>query len=370
VRTYSSHAPRRILLTFAAALLALLVLPSLATASGRPSRYLIKGVPEIGQLDYTGCGAAAMQMMMDYWGPRVDQREIVDVIRSMSRGSSLPDAARAAQFSFKSACQSDAYPGYQPFHGYRERSLGYGGFFYASTTSWFEQLKNIVAQGYPVQVLTDWTPTESGPHYRVVVGYDDVKKVVYLNDPWPYGPWLVQYKKPGFSGWTWPYADFLKVWALPTDDWGLAGYFYGAVVAAPWRVVVTAPRTVEEGATFTVTVRATYRCPAPFGRGPSATFPIFTATKCTDFLLLPKGFKLVGLPTRQLGSGTLAAGHVSVALKYRVTAPNRDVSVWLKAKASGKVSGSCPKWGDVYWNAAYSYADVIGGWGLTHLVVK
>ena len=197
---------------------------------------------------------------------------------------------------------SDAYPGYQPTKGYAERKLGYGSFFYASTTEWFDQLKEIVAQGYPVQVLTDWTPDEFGPHYRVVVGYDDVKQVVYLNDPWPYGPWLDMYKKPGYRGWTWPYADFLKVWALPTDNWGLAGYNYGAVVAAPWKVQVSAPRHVAPGATFTVKVRATYRCPAPFGAGPAPAFPMFTASAVRAALELPAGFVAVSTHTKKIGA--------------------------------------------------------------------
>jgi hypothetical protein len=327
-----------LLLTAALLLLVALVVPATALAA-HPSRYLIRGVPEIGQLDYSGCGSAALAMQFSYWGPRVDYKEIVDVTRTMSRGGSLPDMARGGQFSFMSDPVSDAYPGYQPFKGYAERKLGYGSFFFASTTSWFDQLKDIIAQGYPVQVLTDWTPTEVGPHYRVVVGYDDVKQVVYLNDPWPYGPWLDQYKKPGYKGWTWPY------------------------VTVPWKVTVRAPDAVTAGKTFTVKVKAKYRCPAPFGQGPEVTFPTFPASSAKLALVLPKGFRAVGSRTAVIGSGTLLAGASSQWQSFTVRAPQKMGTWRLRAKGSGLVSGSVPLWGTVYWNAPYDYTDCIGGFG-------
>jgi hypothetical protein len=358
----------RLLALAVVALLVLLLLPAAAGAA-HPSRYLISDVPQIPQLDYSGCGAAAMSMQFDFWGARIDYKEVVDVCRSMARGTSLMDAARAGQFSSESTAASDAYPGYQPVKGYKERKLGYGAFFYASTTDWFDQLKDIIAQGYPVQVLTDWTPDEYGPHYRVVVGYDDVKQVVYLNDPWPYGPWLDMYKKAGYKGWTWPYADFLKVWALPTDDWGLAGYKYGAVIAAPWKVKVWAPRHVEPGATFQVKVSATYRCPAPFGTGSEPTFPTFTASAVRAALVLPAGFQAVGVSSKQLGDGTLTAGAQSATVTFKVRAPGRTGTYKVQAKATGDVGGSVPLWGDVYWNAAYDYTDRIGGYGQARTVV-
>lgn len=359
---------RILVLTAALLLLAALVVPAAALAS-HPSRYVLRGVPEIPQLDYSGCGSAALAMQFAYWGPKVDYKEIVCVTRTMARGGSLPDMARGGQFSFKSDAVSDAYPGYQPVKGYAERKLGYGTFFFASTTSWFDQLKDIIAQGYPVQVLTDWTPDEYGPHYRTVVGYDDVKQVVYLNDPWPYGDWLKQYKQPGYKGWTWPYADFLDVWALTTDNWGLAGYNYAAVVSAPWKVNVKAPADATAGKTFTVKVRATYRCPAPFGQGPEATFPTFPASAAKLALLLPRGFKSVGAASTSIGTGTLTAGATSAWQSFKVKAPAKKGTWRLRAKGSGFVSGSVPEWGTVYWNAAYSYTDRIGGFGSQRIAV-
>jgi hypothetical protein len=363
--------PRRraaIMVAAVGLLVGVLAGPSVAGAA-HPSKYLIKGVPQIPQLDYSGCGAAAMAMMFDYWGQRVDYKEVVDVVRSMARGCSLMDAARAGQFSWKSAAPSDAYPGYQPTRGYVERKLGYGAFFYASTTEWFDQLKDVIAEGYPVQVLTDWTPDEYGPHYRTVVGYDDVKQVVYLNDPWPYGPWLDMYKKPGYKGWTWPYADFLDVWAQTTDNWGLAGYQYGAVISVPWKVQVQAPRHVRRGEIFTVKVRATYRCPAPFGAGPEATFPTFPASDATAALVLPPGFS-AGDAAKPLSDGTLDAAERSGWVVFKVKA-SRDAGTWrLGAQAAGTVSGSVPEWGNVYWKAAYSYSDRIGGRDFVNVTVE
>ena len=176
--------------------------------------------------------------------------------------------------------------------------------------------------------------------------------------------------KPGYKGWTWPYADFLKVWALPTDDWGLSGYNYAAVITVPWKVAVKAPATVAAGKTFTIKLKATYRCPAPFGLGPEATFPTFPASSATLALLLPKGFKAVGSATAPIGGGTLTAGASSAWQSFTVRAPAKMGTWKLRAKGSGLVSGSVPQWGTVYWNAAYSYTDRIGGFGSARITVN
>ena len=55
------------LLLALASLALLLALP--AAAQAIPSSYQIKGVPEYTQLDSSGCGAACMAMVFDYWGP-------------------------------------------------------------------------------------------------------------------------------------------------------------------------------------------------------------------------------------------------------------------------------------------------------------
>lgn len=331
----------------------------------RPAKHMLKGVPQITQMDGWGCGAASMQMMMGYWGPRIDQRAVVNVIRSTGRGSSLMDAARAGQFSKLSfAAAAYNYPAVlccSKTGGYNERKLGYGAFFHAAEQAWFEELKDIVAQGYPVQVLTDWLPDEYGPHYRVIVGYDDTRSLIYLTEPYPYGGWLDMYKQPGFYGSVWPYEDFLAVWALPTDRWGIEGLKYGAVIAAPWKVSVSMPRSVKKGAGVTARIKVTYRCPAPFGQGPEATFPTFPAAEAKVKLGLPAGWKTVGGADEvQLNGGTLLAGQ-SKTVRVKLKIGKRSGLRKLKVVASGKVGGSVPEWGTMGWKDPYDYTDLIGG---------
>jgi uncharacterized protein YfdQ (DUF2303 family) len=50
-----------------ASLILLLAQPAAAQAA-IPSSYQIKGVPDYNQLDSSGCGAASMAMVFDYWG--------------------------------------------------------------------------------------------------------------------------------------------------------------------------------------------------------------------------------------------------------------------------------------------------------------
>ena len=334
-----------------------------------PDTYLIQGVPLYQQLQAVGCGAAALQMVLNYWGPYVDQKAIYDAART-SGGSSLPDLARAGQFSSMSFTAGDRYPAAQG-QGYEGRPLGYSGFCYAQTTPWIDGLEAVVAQGYPVIVLTDRLPGQSGPHYRVVVGYDRSRSVLILNDPWgrefkgamdyrgSANPNAAYDRQGNFLGWEWSYADFLSVWKLPTDAWGYPGASYGAVLVAPWKVSVAAPSSVGAGADFPVTVSVTYVAPAPFGGGvPFGDFPAAQATLT------------LGLPT----GSTVIDGSTNVSLQTMTAGQTRTVTVWMRAgapgaarieaTASGVVAGELGSWRDY---PGYDYADRIGGSGSASL---
>ena len=52
-------------------------------------------MPEYTQLDSTGCGAASLAMVFDYWGATINYKEIVDVAES-DQGTQLPSEVRAA----------------------------------------------------------------------------------------------------------------------------------------------------------------------------------------------------------------------------------------------------------------------------------
>jgi hypothetical protein len=360
-----SHRPRARRIVLVALILVvalcLLAVPALAAAS-TPDHYLIEGVPLYQQIQAHGCGAAATQMVLNYWGPFVDQKQVYDAARTW-KGSSMPDLARAGQLSSGSWMMGDFFPSAQSW-GYTNRGLGYGSFYYASATPWLAQLKAVVAQGYPVVCLTDWFPSVYGPHYRVVVGYDDAEGVVILNDPWGRelkgdmdyqgsGNQNAAYDRQGnFAGWKWSYADFLSVWGLSTDHWGVPGLNYGAVLIAPWKVTLAAPTSVQPGETFTVAAHFTYSCAAPFATG---GFPGFTAQKVWTEFGSPRGFTSTG-QTIALNQ-PLAAGE-SATLLYQATAGSTPGDYAITATASGLVSGSLGTWRSY---PAYDYSDRVGG---------
>jgi hypothetical protein len=348
-----------------ASLILLLALPAAAQASKTlPSSYQIKGVPEYTQLDSSGCGAACMAMVFDYWGPKIDYKEIVDVAES-DQGTQLPSEVRAAQFSSASYAVGYKYPGYE-VNGYVGRSLGYGAFYYASTTPWLQQLKAIIAQGYPVICLTNWLPGVYGPHYRVVTGYNDKTGTLTVMDPYPWGSDLEPYVDPNplVIDWKWPYKDFLSVWSLSTSDWGVPNLNYGAILVAPWKVRVSVPRVVHRNQQFRLGVRVTYPCLAPFG---SSEFPQFPASSGCVRVKMAGGIRDVDgtgvVPLYGADFVTVQPGE-RVTVHLRLQAGRRLGSFRLRACASATVAGSIPAWG---FYSAYDYADRVGSIG-SHLV--
>ncbi len=347
-----------------------LILPTVTASQAIPVSSRIQGIPLFQQIDASGCGAASLQMVFAYYGPIIEQMQIYDAART--RGTSLPDMARAAQFSDLSTTAGDRFTkGITT--GYTGRSLGYAGFYYASTTPWLDQLKAIVAQGYPVIVLVYWLPgTAQGDlafHYRVVVGYDDAKGVLMMLDPWSR-----QFKKDmnyqgstsglansnawdtDFGTFNMTYADFVTTWRAPTTLWGVPGLAYGAVLVTPWHVTLNAPGSVAPGKTFTVSATVTYPVLAPFG---STDFPTFPASSVQATLAVGTGLTVEGSPT-VTASGGLSAGQ-TVTLTWRVEAGSTTGASTLTVTASGLVSGSLGPWWPDY--PAYSYTDEIGGSG-------
>jgi len=360
------------LIAFSSVLLGLIMLlPVVSAGQAIPATCKIQGVPLYQQIDARGCGAASMQMVFDYYGPFIDQMEIYDAARS--GGTALPDMARAAQFSFMSTTAGDRYEQGETT-GYHERSVGYAGFFYASTTPWLPQLKSIVAQGYPVIVLVNWLPNVYGPHYRVVVGYDDTKGVLMMNDPWSrefkndmgYQGSSSQTANPNawdvdFGTFNMTYGDFLNIWALSTSNWGVPELAYGAVLVTPWHVQLSAPQSVVPGKEFTVTAKITYPCLAPFG---AASFPTFPASDFRVTLSAASGLSVVGSPVA-VGKGTLSAFQ-QVKVSWTVKAGNAQGQFSLEADATGIIGGSLGPWHDY---SAYDYHDMIGGTGYVSVLV-
>ncbi|MGQ9586891.1 MAG: C39 family peptidase [Thermoplasmata archaeon] len=342
----------------------ILTAPLAAAAESVPESYKIDGVPLYQQIDARGCGAASLQMVFDYYGPFIDQMEIYNAARS--GGTTLPDMARAAQFSWMSTTAGNRFPN-SAVTGYTGRAIGYAGFYYAATEPWLDQLKYIVSQGYPVIVLVWWAPGYAGgDHYRVIVGYDDVEGVLIVNDPWSreyktdseyYGSTSQSANSNGqdtsFAGVKWKYEDFLWTWQCPTTRWGVPDLAYGGVFVAPWQVVISAPEMVSAGARFKVEATVTYPCVAPFG---STEFPVFTA-RAFDAVLNPgDGFAVVKSPELSR-IGSLGAGQ-SVDLSWTLVAGKVQGTYSFDVAATGLVSGSLGPWHDY---PEYDYEDAIGG---------
>ena len=337
-----------------------------------PSSYLIEGVPLYQQIDAKGCGAVSLQMVFEYYGPFIDQREIYNAARS--GGTTLPDMARAAQFSHLSTTMGDRFPDAE-VTGYTGRDIGYAGFFYASTEPWLDELKSIVSQGYPVIVLVEWMPDyDGGDHYRVVIGYDDDRGVLLMRDGWvrefkddqEYDGSTSQYasdnaKDDDYIPFEMTYDDFMETWSeLDTDIWGVPGKFYGAVLVTPWEVDISVPQHISEGDEFVVTAEAKYPCLAPFG---DDEFPVFTAEGTELAITLGEGFELVGCEP-VVSVGDLEAG-ATVEVSWTVVATDMGSSS-VDVLATGLVSGSLGVWKDY---PAYDYEDEIGGSACLELMV-
>jgi hypothetical protein len=342
---------------------AMMVVPS-AGAEVLPASAFIDGVPLYQQIDAKGCGAVSLQMVFDYWGEFIDQKEIYNAARS--GGTALPDMARAAQFSSLSTTVGSRWPN-SVVTGYTGRDLGYAGFFYASTTPWLDEMKQILDQGYPVIVLVYWLPGwYSGDHYRVVVGYDDAEGVLLINDGWSREFKMDQdyqgstSQSASVNAWDtdfvpikWTYEDFLDTWTCDTTKWGVPGMMYGGVFCAPWDVEIAAPSTVVAGEKFQVTATVGYPCIAPFG---TDAFPVFPAEAFGAVLTTTTGLNVCKTPDLS-AIGTFVAGQ-SVTLSWDVCACKNPGTYSFDLTASGPVSGSLDAWKDY---SAYDYLDLIGG---------
>ena len=50
---------------------------------------------------------------------------------------------------------------------------------------YFKKVKESIVNGVPVIVHQYWKEKGSRGHYRIVTGYDESRKIIYLNDPNP-----------------------------------------------------------------------------------------------------------------------------------------------------------------------------------------
>ncbi|MFX1438223.1 MAG: C39 family peptidase [Promethearchaeota archaeon] len=292
----------------------------------------IPSVPYHQQINGYYCGPAALEMIMDYYGPDIPQDEIAEVARTYIEygGTFTWELLRAAKFSNLSYSKGITISG--GIKGYSTRKLGYISFeAHLNNTSC---LKDLIDCGYPLLVIT-----ESGPssyHFRVIIGYtlysDGSIREFILNDPW-IGPDYIM-----------PYDYFVDLWTSHVN-WTL--------FVSPWKVNISYPKEIKKNEYFLVTANITYPCPKYFDNSE------YIASDCSATITLPSGLTLSQgeNQTKTLNNGTLRGGN-SVLVQWNVTANSVEGTKYLTIQANGLINGSVQAYGIF---EAYSYIDKIGG---------
>ncbi|MEJ2620341.1 MAG: C39 family peptidase [Candidatus Thiodiazotropha sp.] len=157
------------------------------------------------------CGPATIEMLFRYWG--VDQYSQYDIARSLL--NQFPTSKRYKDSGILSTdpIDWDKYPGTGTIN-MREFLKRFGKTVnimleHESVSEsekikqkkrMFQRVKKYLSDGIPVIVHQYWKLPKSRGHYRIVTGYDEFKKVVYLNDANP-GKMRTQ-----------SYEKFMKLW--------------------------------------------------------------------------------------------------------------------------------------------------------------
>lgn len=175
--------------------LALGVSPALAAPA---SGYVLDGVPLVRQT-YNACGPASIAQVLGYYGLSLSQQEI----------------SRQTRASDRSYMTAQAIVDFAP-------QVGLGARLYSGGS--LQTVRAAIKHGLPLIALQSHIPQPGKviPHWRVVVGYDDSARLVYLMDP------LLGYVALGF-------ADFDRVWQ---DQRGQFAVMYPPQLEATVRKVI------------------------------------------------------------------------------------------------------------------------------------
>jgi hypothetical protein len=286
-----------------------------------PPEFLLN-VPYHHQITDYDCGPAALEEVFNYYGPDVPQGQIMDVARTTSAGTYDMDVVRAAQFSNLSSTTESQIRELHPFTGYPARSLGYAALQCYGMS--IEELKAVIAAGYPVMVLTSW-------HFRVAVGYTD--QYIIFQDPY-YGS-LYEMTYAAFSS-DWDYSD------------------HEGMLVCPWQVQISNPHNVMPGDTFTVDATVTYPQPYPFQSGFACT-----ATSVNATITLPSGLTLAPGETAQKTCESMFEPGQSFTVSWQVQCQSLG-GYSIGVEAEGLVDGGMSPEPPTY-TQGYSYQDRIGG---------
>ncbi len=294
-----------------------------------PKAHRISGVPYHRQMTGLSCGPASLEILYDFWGEDIDQKAIADVVRLSSIGTYTWDMVRAGFFSHLSSAQGRFYPRNAPKAGYPERPLGYASFEHSSDTFWWPDVKELIAHDIPVVLFMKYAPDDESAHYRVLVGYDEEKGVVYFLDPW--GRDLTRVANPDHTI-TWSMADFENAWNL--TGYGTSRPYWGAVMV-PWTLAIRTNGETTSGSVLEVTAEITYPCSQPFDCSAYCAF-----NTSAEIILPPNMCLLEG--TSRSDIGYFSAGE-SVTVTWKAKLLTDGTGSSLTVKATGLVSGAVPE---------------------------
>jgi len=350
--------------------------------------------------DYA-CGDGSSEMVHHHYGTDVDQRSIIDVLRTSSEVGTLSDdivrGARFSQFSSAPTTRPFPFPAEAPQAGWnKKRYFGYGGFLHRDNGCWSDELKAILASGYPVILLMHYSdPSQQDGHFRVAFGYDEEDEMFLLLDPWDRNnnddSLPLRYSKPHpVTKSVWPSGKHIRPYVLSklpiqsdiqprvvsysTEQlcalWNYSELngnmtnlpYYGAFVA-PWQVTLTYVENVDRS--MTISANVTYLCPEPFC---PTTDNTSTATNSSIMLSLPPNMKLIN----DKASLLIELGDVmpqdSLSVSWVVSVQDSlsksEEQSSISVHAYGLIRSSVPDmWLDTHtlYAAGYQYQDIIGG---------
>ncbi len=303
-----------------------------------PPSYDIPDVPHHFQQTNIFCGPASLEMLLDYWGPDIEQFDVAAVANTRPEigGTVTADLVRAAHFSVISTAIQDP-----DLHGYNERRYGYA----AVVNSWdapddfpnrYDDLKTLVSSDQPTMLLMWFTEAYQFRHYRVVKGYDDGLDVFIVHDPW-YSP---PYYGPDFHFNQEFFVDDL--WDCGRQRWGL--------FTAPLDIIVSTSPEAAPAEEFTVVASVVHTSPPPF----EGTRPL-TNTAAT--ISLAGGLTLApGESATQPVIGLSIPGSVGTAT-WQVVAADLAQDLGIGVFARGHITATGGSYG--------VYSDSLAGTGGT-----
>ncbi len=170
--------------------IAFLSLFTLNTPAFSESRRL--DVPHVKQSVGRLCGPASIEMVFTFWGDdRFDQYEIARQI-----ATEFSNEKRFINCDYLENLNPNSYPGtpayiMRRYLNNRAHSEKYSLKELPSNASLLDRefskvlgwIKKYLDNGVPIIIHQYWKSKKSTGHYRVVTGYDDEKKLIYLNDP-------------------------------------------------------------------------------------------------------------------------------------------------------------------------------------------